>query len=684
MEVKTSNIEVRKICINLVASITLAVISYAAVAKLISIFYKPDVSLILQKAKVLLIPGFFNECRPEPMEKTLFILGILLIPVFLLACYFMIKRFLRDKSESFINRAWIFICLYAIITLPLFIYVILATQSYYVPRYSYGQLYILTSILDKNISLFHFVLAVPFIIILYFLLKVDYSAGSLYSKIIKKLSATICFLLIPYISALHLFSIYKLDHHFDAVFYSMVQLFKGAPLGVDGFTNTYGLYPYFLNVIFKVTGLSVLKCSIVFCVLIAICYLLILYYLKNTVHNPLAVFLGFTSVVFLPNLSVQLLSMKMMGIATPFYQYLPIRCLFPFLLLYLGASYIQNKNQYIYNLISVVCGLALLWNFESGVVTSLSWILLNCYSECEQDKVKTFLKNSAGHLIKILSLIIITVLCFLLVVYIFYGRIINPVSLIQTTLIFTQLGYFMLPLPLIHPWNILALAYITGMGICIMAAIEREITPWTKNVFLVTVLGTGMLLYYQGRSHDWMIMGMFFYFLILLTLFLYKAISFLTDNRNLLITLLSVLTATILSLSVILMAINVKDEYSLFKTTLKNIQAPSRAKDIIQSDCNFIRMHAKPSEKIIIFARDSATYFSKIPNASAFNPGFIECFLKTDYARLEKIMAGPDVKFFVAENDYFNVKTFSGLGKDLQMAASNGHMVLFKSKLDNR
>ncbi len=677
MENRLSDIGIKRDCINFVFSTTLAIISYIILAKLISQFYKPDISPILQEAGNFIIPAFMNACKPEPLEKILFIAGIILIPLLLLTYYAIFKKLLQNRGEKLINDLWILICLYTVTALPLFIYIVLKTQSVYIPQFSYLQLYVLNSILDKNIPLLVFV---PFIVVLYVFLKINISPQNRYVKYMTTFMYVFCALLIIYIAAIHVVSIYTNDIHFDAVFYSMVQVFKGVPLSVDGFTNTYGLYPYFLNFIFKITGLSVLKCSIAFCVLIALSFLFILLFLKNTVDHKLVILLGFTSVVFLPNLSKQLLDLKIYGQTMPYYAYLPIRYIFPCLLFFLSALYIKNNSKYLYILSSIICSLALLWNFETGAVTTLSWMLLNFYSELEQKKAGAFLKNILMHTIKIFLVMIVTILLFYLTIFIFYGRILNLGSLLYALKIFSKYYFGMLPMPLLHPWNIVVLAYIVGIGVSVRAVLEKNMTPWSKYVFLVTIMGTGMFSYYQGRSHDWGLFGQSFYFFILLTLLLDKSLSFIKNNKNLLITFSSILLASVLSLSLILMAINIKDEVLLLKTVIKNVQVQSQMKKIIQMNYNFIKKHTAPAEKIIIYSRNSSTYFSKIPNASAFNPGFADLYLKSDYDRLGKFIADSDVKIFVAENSQQSMMAMAGLFKDVQATDFNGYMLLLEKK----
>jgi hypothetical protein len=245
-------------------------------------------------------------------------------------------------------------------------------------------------------------------------------------------------------------------------------------------------------------------------------------------------------------------------------------------------------------------------------------------------------------------------------------------------MIFSKLGYGMLPMPLLHTWNILALTYIIGMGISIRALKEKDISPWTKNIFLTTIMGTGMLLYYQGRSHDLTFFAPSFYFFILLTLFLDRILSFLKSNRNLLLEFLSITIASILSLSVIFMSINIKDEIQILEDSIKNVRADSQEKNRIETNCDFIRKHSKPFEKIIILSGWSGIYFSKISNISAFHPDIIELYLKSDYARLEKIIKETNVKIF-AEN-FIGLKKAEGVLKTLTITDNNGYMALLKKK----
>ncbi len=129
-------------------------------------------------------------------------------------------------------------------------------------------------------------------------------------------------------------------------------------------------------------------------------------------------------------------------------------------------------------------------------------------------------------------------------------------------------------------------------------------------------------------------------------------------------------------ITVIFMLINIKHECFILKTSLKNVQGYSATKQVIQMNSNFIKEHIHPSEKVIILSHNSCTYFSKIPNISAFNPGLSELYLKSDYERLRKIMEESDVKIFADRTKETNYVT--DILTNLEIIDSNGHIFLLK------
>jgi hypothetical protein len=124
------------------------------------------------------------------------------------------------------------------------------------------------------------------------------------------------------------------------------------------------------------------------------------------------------------------------------------------------------------------------------------------------------------------------------------------------------------------------------------------------------------------------------------------------------------------------MSINIQDLYSILENSIKNVQVESPEQIRIEKNCDFIRKHASPSEKIIIFSGWSGIYFSKIPNISAFHPDITELYLQSDYERLEKMIKESDVKVFAEE---FNALIrIEGIVKTLAIADRNEHMFLLK------
>jgi hypothetical protein len=130
------------------------------------------------------------------------------------------------------------------------------------------------------------------------------------------------------------------------------------------------------------------------------------------------------------------------------------------------------------------------------------------------------------------------------------------------------------------------------------------------------------------------------------------------------------------------MSLNVKNMIYLLKDSIRNVQVESPEKTRIEKNCDFIRQHAGPSEKIIILSGWSGIYFSKIPNISALHPDITELYLNSDYHRLQKIIEESDVKIFV---EYFNaLSRIEGILETLTAIDDNDYMILLHNVNDNK
>jgi hypothetical protein len=244
-------------------------------------------------------------------------------------------------------------------------------------------------------------------------------------------------------------------------------------------------------------GLSVLKFSVVMALLICLSYLFIFLFLKRIISNTVLLYCGFLAILFytflinnpvFPNL---------------YYQYWPIRFIFPALFLFLTSLYFRKERPLIYYITHFLVACGVLWNFDSGIIVFIAWMIVLAYNELSKgvalsEKVFAIIKHT---FISATSLAIV-VLSFSYITHLQSGQLPNLSLFLQYQKMFMS-GYFMIEmLPPPHSWNLLIIIYLVGLLIAIVALINKNIDYKSKLIFTVTILGVGLFTYFLGRSHD--------------------------------------------------------------------------------------------------------------------------------------------------------------------------------------
>src|SRR5262249_9594987 len=157
---------------------------------------------------------------------------------------------------------------------------------------------------------------------------------------------------------------YSQNWHFAAAFNSVVQVHFGKALLIDG-RGQYGLYAHFLQPLFALGGLSVLKFTLVMALLLAASYVALWVVLRQAVRNQLVALCGFFALVFTGWLSLRFPKDGRFQWVDPYFQYHPIRFLFPTLLVLLGWKYFRQPSRRLYGGTTVLLSVGVLWNFDS-------------------------------------------------------------------------------------------------------------------------------------------------------------------------------------------------------------------------------------------------------------------------------------------------------------------------------
>ena len=288
---------------------------------------------------------------------------------------------------------------------------------------------------------------------------------------------------------------------FSAVLYSVSQVANGGRLLVD-FPSQYGLFPLYLKPLFQLTGLSILTFTAVMAMLQAGCILLLACLMARWLRNPL------WRILFLLALTYQMGAWYQVLITwDTYFQYYPIRLLFPVLLLVLVSWNLRSSGWRSLLAVSLVTGFGVLWNLDSGIVCCGAWLaLLLARGVARLRMAKRLHPGAMTECVVgaggILAGFSTACLC---LAWLNGGRL--PLGeLFRYQAAFYGAGFGMLPMPLSpHPWMAVAAIYVGAMvygvrGLWSLA--PRMPTGQEQFVLLLGVLGAGLFSYYQGRSHD--------------------------------------------------------------------------------------------------------------------------------------------------------------------------------------
>ncbi len=296
------------------------------------------------------------------------------------------------------------------------------------------------------------------------------------------------------------------NYHFNVVIFPLAAINGDSPfipLVDDGFKSLYGGYYLLLGLLSRLIGNSLLSIKIVVCSLIAL--QIILYYLivKAIYQNPLFRILVFISCLFWSYFYGKVVSQDL------YFQYFPLRTLFPCLLL-VTLLYVSERkfiDKAIFSLkfltlnlrdllLDFIVAMALLSNFDSGISVLIMYFFIYIWNEFKIDafSAKNMIKRLTGFSINLIIIIFIIIFCF----RILSGEFINFYNYIGSTLKFGS-GFLGLPFP-DNIWMIFMVVY----GFNIIQSFQSHVEDKNaKYRFVIAIWGIVSLLYFVNRSHPW-------------------------------------------------------------------------------------------------------------------------------------------------------------------------------------
>ncbi|MBT3408640.1 hypothetical protein HN415_08230 [Candidatus Woesearchaeota archaeon] len=496
---------------------------------------------------------------------------------------------------------------------------------------------------------------------------------------------------------MNIFNLGMIEHvklfHFNPVYYPFTQIIQDKYLIIDTF-SAYGLYPEFLRPIFNVIGLNVLKFTIVFSSLTIISFLLAFFFLKNIIKNKIILLCGYLSFLYSFYLQIKLylfsrysINYNVFDIDT-YFQYVPIRIFFILLVLFLAGFYFKNHNKISYYGCHLLSALAILWNFETGLIVFLAWLLTLIYQELYNHNFKSKIKKIAQHML--ISIISFSGIIFLYSFYIYLNtkQFLDPIDFFSTIVLFLNLGLGAILLKFFHPWLILPIIYIIGLLIPIKKIVTQKKANFkTKTVLLVTLIGIGIFSYYQGRSHNYTLYGITYPAIFLLTIWadsLLKYVKRYKLNLSYNVVLFSFIFLFfiwnlfgIYSFLPNLYTFSVKPEKILAQMNTHNQD------NRIYKNIEFIQKHSLEREEILIITEDycESLYYGESKTSCPLNmPDSTSLFYKKDIKKIEDFLINnKTVKVFYNTRNKNKELLYDILKKDYIQASisPNKKLILF-------
>lgn len=627
---------------------------------------------------------------PERVESLQYISGILIYPilVFILLYYFISNRRYNGIMIQ-IPRLYNVISLLSLILIGLLIYLDLSPYTTYI---------------NSN-PLFEHPIKMLFLTAIFFALALIHNHLSSYSRyptdminvfLNKFLFPLIVSFFIILLSMENISSIYFVSNsgvytaHFNALFYSMVQLFLGKALYVD-FPNQYGLYPYILEPIFRLVGLTVFNFTSIMSILLAVAFFNLYIFTMKIVDNKILASLGFSGILFYNYLFFQI-----KGGYDPYFQYFPLRILFPSLIVLTSYLYFKDRDAKYYYLSLFIGILSMFWNFEIGLVVFLTWLIALVYQEILENPIKSALIRILKHIAISISLLSITIIIFNVYIYLRFGSYPLLSNLIEYQQIFYSSGFAMIPMRLIHPWNIVILAYFIGIAHSAKYLITRNNSIRTKMIFFLSILGLGVFVYYQGRSHDQVLLTVCYPALLLLIICmdnLYNRISRLINGSK-------IISFMHVAVFIGIIFFFISADFSLLSNCKDiseriNLRFDSLLKAEptgITDNSDFIKKHTTPKEEVLVISGNAGVYHIQSETLSPFNgPGFTELILRKDYNNLLDLISDNKLhyKVFLDTNSYSIYPYMNQLFREIQKnytavdISRNSEIILFEKGRKN-
>jgi hypothetical protein len=480
----------------------------ALVVSIVARFYHPDLEVRVKDLNEIGSALAISNSAPEPVEYRQYVLCLLIAPPVMLACLAAFRRVLSKIRVPSHFRLLTVVCGLGatLILIPVFFYSALEKCEFLYVR---SAVYFTAPVLY---AFLWFPIACGFVLLSRKRPVLWIAKGLLY--VLGAYSLVLVFLTVLFDCD----SIALWPTHLNAVIYPVTQVVMGKTLLVDC-VALYGFYPHLIEPLFRLVGLNIFSFTIFNGLLLVGCWVCLFVFMRALVKNDFLLMAGFISAIFYSYLGGKLVANG--GVRPdPYFQYAPIRMVFPCLMLMISSFYLRGKGKrwaYLGGFLAASIGL--LWNPETGMVVLGGWLLLLGYTELFRRPVASAVRPIMVHGLFGLASMVVAFGGYSLFVFLRCRAWPDWSMILKYYKLISYNGYSMMPMPGIpHVWAILVVVLIAGLAVSFNGLLTRKNELLCSTVFLLSILGSGLFSYYQGRSHDFNIIPLLYIPIVLVTL----------------------------------------------------------------------------------------------------------------------------------------------------------------------
>ncbi len=390
------------------------------------------------------------------------------------------------------------------------IFVIGALVLFYAMFAHDNNIYFYYYVYSREHSFYYWLISIYLILVIYLIYK--------FCKYFSKKSLTI-FNTVIYVIIIILLTIFSSTiitksfafcplvlYHTNAYIYPIIKIYNGIYPLVD-FNSLYGFYSYVYAFILKILGSSsTYNISILLSITTFITFLNIMIFSSKLIKNKIIIFLELASLICFNFIATMI---KNAGI---YPQFLPGRMICPSLILVYSLIFIKYRKTNKRNIIIIIgyllSSFSLFFNIETGIVvlgTFMSLLGYEALCKYKFNDIKLY-----KEILKIILCALLSFLLFLfsvmLISFIVSGKLVNIKNILYGVSIFLGSGFFMIKMELLNPWIIIGLIYFTLIAISLskIKVLDNESKEFDRNalIFILGILGILVFSYYEGRSHD--------------------------------------------------------------------------------------------------------------------------------------------------------------------------------------